>query len=68
MALTQGGMIRVWPEICRAWPRRRWRAEREKNHLNFVVQKISLSLHWVSLVRPAPAEFPQARKRTRVGG
>ncbi len=29
---------------------------------------IFLFLHWVSLVRPAPAEFPQDRKVARVGG
>jgi len=27
-----------------------------------------LSLHRVSLIRPAPAELPQVRKEARVGG
>ncbi len=37
---------------------------------NFVCLEtdISLLLHLVSLVRPAPAEFPQDRKVARVGG
>jgi len=29
---------------------------------------IFLTLQWVSLIRPAPAELPQDRKVARVGG
>ncbi len=32
------------------------------------IQKVYLFLQRVSLIRPAPTEFPQARKGARVGG